>query len=178
MNKKSNKSGRKPSIKEIRLRKRTPAYLMLNNIRSLYNVGAMFRLADAALVSKVFLTGITGKPPHKEIDKTALGATDVVPWEYHKDAVKLIRELKAQGIIILALEITRNAVTYYKVKYSFPVCLIVGNEVNGIPQEILNLCDAVIDIPMLGRASSLNVATACGIALFEIIRQYFAHDNI
>lgn len=162
----------KSMLQNMRLRKRTPVYALFDNIRSLYNVGAMFRTSDAALVSKVFLCGQTGQPPRKEIDKSALGATDVVPWEYHKDSVKLIRRLKKQKIHIVGLELTRESVPYHSMKYSFPVCLIVGNEISGISPEILELCDNIVDIPMLGRAKSLNNATAYGIALFEILKQY------
>lgn len=168
----------KPSAREVRLRKRAPIYAVLENIRSLFNVGAMFRTSDAALVSKVFLTGITASPPHAEIDKSALGATDVVPWEYCRDCQKPIKELKAAGIFIVALELTRQSVCYTDFKYSFPVCLIVGNEIEGVSQETLNLCDAAIDISMFGRATSLNVATAYGISLFEILRQYKIKQNL
>lgn len=163
---------RKPTLREIRLKKRTPIYVLFDNIRSLYNVGAMFRTSDAALVSRIFLTGQTGKPPRKEIDKSALGATDVVPWEYYKDGVKIIRKLKKQKIYIVALELTSTSISYCNTKYRFPLCLVVGNEINGVSPKILSLCDSVIDIPMLGRAKSLNVATAYGIALFEILKQY------
>ncbi|MBI5413682.1 RNA methyltransferase [Candidatus Peregrinibacteria bacterium] len=162
----------KPSAGEVRLRKRTPVYVVLDGIRSMYNVGAMFRTSDAALVEKVFLTGITPKPPHKDIDKSALGAADVVPWQYVHSAVDVIKNLKSHGIKIIALELTKQSVPYHEMKYSFPVCLVVGNEVLGISDEVLNLCDFAIDIPMLGLANSLNVATAYGIALFEILRQH------
>lgn len=167
---------RRSILQKMRLRKRTPVYALFNNIRSLYNVGAMFRTSDAALVAKIFLTGQTGKPPRKEIDKSALGATDVVPWEYYKDGAKIIRKLKKQKIHIVALEQTSKSISYCSYAYRFPICLVVGNEINGVSSEILDLCDSVIDIPMLGRAKSLNVATAYGIALFEILKQYhFKH---
>lgn len=165
----------KPSAGEVRLRKRTPIYVVLDGIRSMYNVGAMFRTSDAALVQKVFLTGITPKPPHKGIDKSALGAADVVPWQYVKSAVDVIKELKSQGVPIVALELANQSVPYFKMKYAFPVCLVVGNEADGISDEVLNLCDFAVDIPMLGLANSLNVATAYGIALFEILRQHAGH---
>lgn len=162
----------KPTVSEVRLRKRSPIFAMFDNIRSMHNVGAMFRSSDAALVSKVFLTGITGKPPHKDIDKSALGATDVVPWQYVRNGTDAVRELKAGGVFIVALELTKQSVPYCEMNYKFPVCLIVGNEIGGVSDELLELCDAAIDIPMLGRANSLNVSTAYGIALFEILRNY------
>ncbi len=156
-------------------KQRMPIYVLLDNVRSLYNVGAMFRSSDAALVSKIFLTGITGKPPNKGIDKSALGATDVVPWEYCPDGLQVIKKLKHDGVAIVALELTSKSIHYYDMKYSFPVCLVVGNEIDGVSRAIIDECDAVVDIPMLGKAKSLNVATAYGIALFEILRQYRNH---
>lgn len=166
----------KPTAPQVAKFVRTPIYVLLDNVRSRYNVGAIFRSCDAALVSKVFLGGITPRPPHKEIDKAALGATDVVPWQACPDVASTIAELKSQGVFILALELTHQSVSYSSMNYSFPICLVVGSEVNGISQDILDLCDAAVDIPMLGRAVSLNVATASGIALFELLRQYQANS--
>lgn len=162
----------KPTITEIRLRKRSPIYLLLEDIRSSYNVGAIFRTADAVLVFKIFLAGQTPYPPRKEIDKSALGASDVVPWQYCPDAIALAMSLRADGIRLVALERTPTAAPYSNIPYSFPVCLIVGNEISGISEPLLACCNAVVQIPMLGRATSLNVATACGIALFEVMKQY------
>jgi tRNA G18 (ribose-2'-O)-methylase SpoU len=167
----------KPTIAELALRKRTPIYVIFENVRSRYNVGAMFRTSDAALVRKIFLVGATPRPPHKLIDKSALGATDVVAWEHVSSCNEVIAELKSQGVFVVALELTHSSVRYDKMDYNFPVCLVVGNEADGISQEVLDMCDAAIDIPMLGRANSLNVATAYGIALFEILMKYKSkHD--
>ncbi|MEK7524111.1 MAG: RNA methyltransferase [Patescibacteria group bacterium] len=162
----------RPTVGILKAKPRLPFYAAFENIRSLNNVGAMFRTSDSALVSKIFLTGTTGQPPHSSIDKTALGATDVVPWEYLKDSRAALLDLKAQGVSIVALEITKESIAYTDLTYSFPVCLIVGNEVTGVSDELLDICNAAVQIPMLGRARSLNVATAYGIALFEILRQY------
>lgn len=162
----------KPTVSEVRLLKRTPIICLFENIRSLYNVGAMFRSSDAALVSEIILTGMTGRPPHRDIDKSALGASDVVPWRYVDRSVTAAAGLKRQGIPLVALELTHQSVAYDAYAYPFPVCLIVGNEIDGITHDLLQLCDAAVSIPMLGRANSLNVATAYGIALFEILRQY------
>lgn len=164
----------KPSDTEVALRRRTPLYVIFENIRSRYNVGAMFRTSDAALITRLFLTGTTPCPPHKDIDKSALGATEVVAWEYQKTAREVIAELKQQSVLICALERAKAAAPYTAFRYTFPLCLIVGNEVDGVSQEVLDLCDAAVEIPMLGKAHSLNVATAYGIALFEILRQYQA----
>ncbi len=117
---------------------------------------------------------MTGFPPRKEISKTALGACDVVPWEYHKKSTDTIKKLKSEGVQIVALELTNESQRYTNIKYESPVCLVLGNEIDGVSDEALELCDAAVDIQMLGRANSLNVATACGIAVYEILRQYEA----
>lgn len=164
-------SSRKPTARQIRNRRRTPVFALFENIRSMYNVGAMFRTSDAALVSRIFLAGITPQPPHRDMDKSALGATDVVPWEYCPNSLSAARRLKKERIPLIALELTHQSKPYTALSYPFPVCLVVGNEIDGISDELLKFCDFAIDIPMLGRANSLNVATAYGIALFEILRQ-------
>lgn len=162
----------KPSVKKLHSRTRNPIYVLLDDVRSRFNVGAIFRTCDAALINTIFLGGITPNPPHKEIDKSALGATDVVPWHACPDAVACLRDLKSKGVSIVALELTHESVPYSEFEFSFPVCLVVGSEVNGISERVLAECDVAVDIPMLGRAVSLNVATACGVAIFEILRQY------
>jgi tRNA G18 (ribose-2'-O)-methylase SpoU len=162
----------KPSIENVKKANRHKIALLCENIRSLHNVGAIFRTAEGALVEKIYLCGITGIPPRKEIEKTALGACDIVPWEYKENAADLARELKSKGYNLVALELTYQSVPYYEFECEFPVCLVVGNEVDGISDELLAECDNAIDIPMRGRANSLNVATACGIAVYELLRQY------
>ncbi|MBD3328219.1 TrmH family RNA methyltransferase [Candidatus Peregrinibacteria bacterium] len=165
----------KPSINEVRKAERMPFYLILDNIRSLHNVGAIFRTADAIMAKKLYLCGITGhptNPPQKELSKTALGALDVVPWEYLKSTLDVVKQLKNAGITIYALELTEKSVNYKKVDIKFPAAMIVGNEVDGITEEVLDLADYAIDIPMKGRANSLNVSTACGIAAFEFLYKY------
>ena len=158
--------------------KRLPVYVLLDNIRSLYNVGSIFRTADAARVKKLILTGITGKPPRKEIDKTALGASETVPWEYDLSAVNALKHLKKQGIPIIILEHTDSNVEYRKMDYPFPCCLALGNEVNGIQQEILSLADACIEIPMFGTKHSLNVSVAFGIVIYEMLHQFRGNNEI
>jgi len=166
----------KPSASEVRLKKRTPVCVVLDGVRSKYNIGSIFRSSDATLVEKVFLTGISPQPPHPAIDKSALGATDVVPWQYCPSAAEAVKDLKARGFFIVALELTHSSIPYSEMKYKFPMCLIIGNEVDGVSDDLLDLCDAAIDIPMHGRANSLNVANAYSIAIFEILRQY-NHDR-
>lgn len=146
-------------------------YLVLDNVRSMENVGSIFRTADAAGVKKIFLCGITPRPPRKEIDKAALGAVDFVEWEYCEDVKSQILKLKTEGINIIALEQNPRSVplsTFYPLPST--AALIVGNEVNGIPKEILDLADQIIEIPMHGKKNSLNVSVATGIALFELIK--------
>lgn len=162
----------KPSPEQVLTSKRTPVYVVLDNIRSLYNVGAMFRTCDAILAEKMILCGITGCPPRKEIAKVALGAEELVPWEYSESVTDAVTRLKEQGIKICALELT-DPVNYFKVAtYEFPVALIVGNEVDGISDEVMPLVDMAVTIPMLGRANSLNVATALGITVYELLHKY------
>lgn len=152
--------------------KRMPLTVVLDNIRSIYNVGAMFRTCDAILAEKMILCGITGHPPRKDIDKVALGAVEVVPWNYEPSVTDALVKLKKNGVKICALELTKQSVGYRRAKYEFPMALVVGNEVDGISPEAMEYIDFAIDIPMLGLANSLNVATAFGIAAFEILHNY------
>jgi len=143
-------------------------YLIAEDIRSALNVGALFRCADVFGVSKVFLTGYTPKPPRAKIKKTALGAETWVPWEHHLDPVKLIEQLKKQGIEVVALETSRDAIPLPSFHPRGPVCLVVGNEVEGITRSTLKAVDRVVRIPMVGRKESLNVAVAAGVALYAL----------
>ena len=143
-------------------------YVLLNNIRSLHNVGSIFRTSDGAGVKKLYLCGQTGYPPREDITKTALGAEEIVPWEYYIDPVDCIKKLKKRGIQIVALEQTEKSVDYRRFNPAYPVCLVVGHEIDGVQDEILKLCDAVIEIPMKGKKSSLNVSVAFGIAVYKL----------
>lgn len=154
---------------KLQIDPRSGVYLFLDNIRSMYNVGAIFRTADATRVEKIFLCGITATPPRKEIEKTALKTIDFVPWEYAANAVDIIKELKNQEIQIVALEQTDQSVNYKEFNYKKPLAIVIGHEVDGVQQEVLDLCDGAIEIPMLGIANSLNVATATGIVLYNLI---------
>lgn len=147
---------------------RLPFAVVLNNIRSLYNVGSIFRTSDGAGVGKLWICGITGHPPNSQIAKTALDAQDHVPWEYRADITVLLRELKNQGYQIVVLEQTRESVPYENFRPEAPVCLVVGNEIEGASADILPLCDAAVEIGMDGIKNSLNVAVAFGIAAYHI----------
>jgi tRNA G18 (ribose-2'-O)-methylase SpoU len=142
--------------------------VVLNNIRSLHNVGTIFRTADGAGVEKIWLCGITGYPPQGGIAKTALGAEDHVPWEYRDNVLDLIKELKNEGYQIVLLEQMRGSTSHDEFKAGPRVCLVVGNEVEGIAEELQSLSDAAIEIEMDGIKNSLNVAVAFGIAAYQL----------
>lgn len=150
---------------------RNPIFALLDNVRSLYNVGAIFRTSDAIMLEKVFLCGITGFPPRKEITKTALGAEEIVPYEYRENAVEAIKGLKENGVKIVAVELAEGSVNYADAKYDFPVCFVFGHEVEGISDEVMEHVDMAVDLPMLGRANSLNVATCYGIIMYDVLRK-------
>lgn len=149
--------------------KKLPAYVLLNSIRSNYNVGSIFRTSDGAMIEKLYLCGYTPFPPKKEVLKTALGSTESVKWEYVKDAKLILTQMKREGIKICALELTENSIPYHQLtKKDFPMCLLVGNEITGVSQDLLDLCDTAIEIPQFGIKQSLNVAVAYGVAIFEL----------
>ena len=141
-------------------------YVLAHNIRSLHNVGSIFRTCDGAGVKKLYLTGYSGVPPRKEITKTALGADESVAWEFHKDPISVIKMLKKDGVQIVALEKNRKSKDISKFKPKYPVCMIIGNEIDGVEQDLLKLSDAVVHIPMHGKKESLNVSVAFGIGIY------------
>jgi 23S rRNA (guanosine2251-2'-O)-methyltransferase len=149
-----------------------PAAIVLDNVRSLYNVGAFFRTADAARIEKLWLCGITGRPPKHAITKTALGAEDTVPWEYAWDPVPVVQAMREGGREVAAIETSLHAVDLFDWTPRFPVAVVFGHEVDGIRPEISQLCDTHVRIPMLGTKHSLNVATAGGVVIYELLRKY------
>ena len=152
--------------------KSLPVSILLDNVRSLYNVGAFFRTAEAAGCEKLYLSGITGPPSKPAVKKTALGAEEHVAWERHADPAALIRELRSSGCEIAAIETSVHAVDLFDWKPVFPVCVLFGHEVDGLGAGLLEMCDTHVRIPMLGRKHSLNVATAGGIVIYELLRKY------
>lgn len=157
---------------------RLPIFGMLDNIRSLYNVGSIFRTSDGARISGLLLSGFTPHPPRREIDKTALGATATVPWEYFRDPDEGIAEARRRGARICVLEHTTESVPYYTLTPDvFPVCLVVGNELTGVTPGIVAQADLALEIPMYGTKQSLNAAVAYGIALFELVRIWQASQG-
>jgi tRNA G18 (ribose-2'-O)-methylase SpoU len=150
---------------------RAPLIVLVDNVRSLYNVGSIFRTSDGAMIEKLILAGFTPHPPRKEIEKTALGSTKSVPWEYTKHPTETVQKLKERGYKICCLELTDKSIHYNDVTTAdFPICLVIGNEINGVSKEVIELCDLAIEIPMYGIKQSLNVAVAYGIAIFELAR--------
>ena len=151
---------------------RLPVSILLDNVRSLYNVGAFFRTADAAAIEKLYLCGITAHPPKSGITKTALGAEESVPWEHAWEAAPVVESLRGRGFEIAAIETSVHAVDLFDWAPRFPVCLIFGHEVDGVQPALSGLCDTHVRIPMLGSKHSLNVATAGGVAIYELLRKY------
>jgi tRNA G18 (ribose-2'-O)-methylase SpoU len=151
-----------------------PVAVLLDNVRSMYNVGAFFRAADGANLEKVFLCGISAHPPKRGISKTALGAEEVVAWEHDWDAMKVAERLHGNGYEIAAIETSPNSIDLFEWQPKFPVCVAFGNEVDGLRHDLLAIADAHVRIPMLGKKTSLNVATAAGIVVYELLRKYRA----
>ncbi len=149
-----------------------PVSVLLDNVRSMYNVGSFFRTMDAAACEKLYLCGITPRPPKSAITKTALGAEETVAWEHHADPLALVRDLREGGFELAAIETTSHAVDLFDWTPRFPVCLLFGHEVDGLNPLLLESCDRHVRIPMLGRKHSLNVATAGGVVIFELLRKF------
>jgi tRNA G18 (ribose-2'-O)-methylase SpoU len=151
-----------------------PVSVLLENVRSLYNVGSFFRTGDAVSLEKLYLAGITGYPPQKMITKTALGAEETLAWERTADARELVLALRARSYEIAAIETSVHAVDVFDWQPRFPVCVLFGHETDGLTPELAAMADTHVRIPMLGRKHSLNVATAGGVVLYELLRKYRA----
>jgi tRNA G18 (ribose-2'-O)-methylase SpoU len=166
--------GRK-SIEDFKQAEKTPLIIILDDIRSLHNIGSVFRTADAFLVEKIYLCGITATPPNKEIHKTALGATDTVAWDYSKNVTDVIETLKADGVSVWAIEQVENAVFLndFTPEKDKKYALVFGNEVKGVSQEAIKLCDGSIEIPQLGTKHSLNISVSAGIVVWDIFQKNY-----
>jgi tRNA G18 (ribose-2'-O)-methylase SpoU len=149
-----------------------PVAVLLENVRSLYNVGAFFRTADGVALEKLWLAGITGYPPQNMISKTALGAEETVAWEHVAEATETVRDLRSRGYEIAAIETSPHAVDLFDWQPRFPVCVLFGHETDGLTAAAGALADTHIRIPMLGRKHSLNVASAGSVVLYELLRKY------
>ena len=161
------------SIDEFKTAEKTPIIIILDNIRSLNNIGSVFRTADAFLIKKIYLCGITAKPPHKDIHKTALGATETVDWEYVEDTLELVEKLKLQKIKVYAVEQAENAMMLqdFVPEKDSVHAIIFGNEVKGVQQKVVSASDAVIEIPQLGSKHSLNISVSCGVVCWDIFQK-------
>lgn len=158
-----------PRPLEMNGHKKFPISVLLDNVRSAYNVGSFFRTCDGAGISKLYLTGYTPRPPRRDITKTALGADASVPFEYVSDPLEIVNRLKNEDITIIAVETGEESVEFSSFAYPYPCCLVFGNEVEGIRPEILSLCDARVRIPMHGIKGSLNVVVSAGIIIYDAI---------
>ena len=161
------------SVETFKSTKKKPLVVILDNVRSLHNVGSVFRTSDAYLVEKIFLCGITAVPPSAEIHKTALGAEDTVQWEYAKNTVAVVASLKANGYTVLAIEQVEGSVSLndFAIDNNRKYAVILGNEVKGVQQSVVDQCDACIELPQFGTKHSLNVSVTAGIVIWEFSKQ-------
>ena len=173
MRKLANAELERKNIDEFKAADKTPVIIILDDIRSLHNIGSVFRTSDAFLIEKIYLCGITATPPNKEIHKTALGATDTVEWEYEKDILTVLDHLRKENVSLFAIEQVENAVFLhdFQVENKKRYALIFGNEVKGVSQEAIKKCDGVIEIPQLGTKHSLNIAVSAGIVIWDIFQK-------
>ncbi len=155
---------------DFKTSEKTPLIIILDNIRSLNNIGSVFRTADAFLIQKIYLCGITAKPPHKDIHKTALGATDSVDWEYVENTIDLVEKLKSENVHIASIEQAEDSVSLEKfnTKENTTYAIIFGNEVKGVSQEVVSASDTVIEIPQYGTKHSLNISVSCGVVVWDL----------
>ncbi|OXA83058.1 RNA methyltransferase [Flavobacterium columnare] len=170
MRKIENSELERKTVEQFKKAQKTPLIIILDDIRSLHNIGSVFRTSDAFLIEKIYLCGITATPPNKEIHKTALGATETVFWEYHKDVLELIENLKKEEVEVYAIEQVENAIflDQFRPKPTKKYALVFGNEVFGVNQEAIKLCDGAIEIPQLGTKHSLNISVSTGIVIWDL----------
>ncbi|SRR5258708_23419346 len=168
-----------PTKEQIMQIKRNPVYIILDNVLDTYNIGSVFRLADAIAAEKVILCGATETPPHTRIKKASINTTEWVPWEYYSTTVEAIKnvKLKIKDLQVIAVELDKHSVRYDSVEYTFPIAIVVGHETNGISPEVLKLCDKLVELPMWGVNISLNVMVSLGIILYEVMKNYKKIDN-
>ena len=164
--------GRK-SVADFKLADKKPLVVVMDNIRSMHNVGSVFRTADAFLIAGICLCGFTPQPPHRDIQKTALGATESVDWLYYENTIAAVEALKEQGYKVFAIEQTKGSISLENFKTYLnnePVAFVFGNEVEGVSEEVLAICDGAVEIPQYGMKHSLNISVAAAIVLWEMVR--------
>ena len=167
----------RPTIDEVEFIPRIPISILVENVRSVHNVGSIFRTADGFGAEKIYLTGYTAHPPREDLHKTALGAEDAVPWEYYENPINAAEAIKKQGIELILIEQTRDSKSIYELKFQFPICFMVGNEVRGVSEELSKLADIHVELPMRGIKQSLNVSVAAGVVGYEFARYYIQHKK-
>ncbi|WP_299110657.1 RNA methyltransferase [uncultured Winogradskyella sp.] len=157
-------------VSEFKQAKKSPIIIVLDNIRSLNNIGSVFRTSDAFLIEKIYLCGITAQPPHNDIRKTALGSTETVDWEYHENTLEVITKLKAEGVNICSIEQAEHATMLndFKPQPNTKYAFVFGNEVKGVAQDIVDVSDVVIEIPQYGTKHSLNISVSCGVVIWDV----------
>ena len=167
------------SVNAFKDAKKTPIIIILDNIRSLNNIGSVFRTSDAFLIEKIYLCGITATPPHKDIHKTALGSTDTISWEYAENTLDLVEKLKIENIKVCSIEQAENAtmLNNFKVEPEIKYALIFGNEVKGVAQNVVNASDFVIEIPQFGTKHSLNISVSCGVVVWDLFSKLVHQTN-
>lgn len=161
------------NVEEFKKAVKIPLIVILDNIRSLNNIGSVFRTSDAFMIEKIYLCGITAKPPHKEIHKTALGATESVDWEYTEDTLELVKELQNNNVKVVSIEQAENSIMLqdFVIKKGNKYAVIFGNEVKGVQQEVVTISDHCIEIPQFGTKHSLNISVSCGVVLWDIFKK-------
>ncbi len=179
MRKLKNEELERLSVEDFKTAAKIPVVLVLDNVRSHLNVGSVFRTADAFKIEAIYLCGITGVPPHRDIQKTALGATDTVEWRYSETTLTAAQELKENGYTICAIEQAEKATMLQELNATalMPLALVFGNEVDGVDQEVVSLSDVVIEIPQFGTKHSLNVSVSAGIVIWEVARQIIFNER-
>jgi len=173
MRKLKNSELNRKNIEEFKQSEKTPLIVILDNIRSLNNIGSVFRTSDAFLVEKIYLCGITATPPNADIHKTALGSTDSVDWEYAENTLDVVEKLKAENVEIVSIEQAENAVMLdkFEVEKNKKYAIIFGNEVKGVDQKVVSASDTVIEIPQFGTKHSLNISVSAGVVIWEMFKQ-------
>jgi 23S rRNA (guanosine2251-2'-O)-methyltransferase len=159
------------SVEEYKSSDKTPLIIVLDNVRSLNNIGSVFRTADCFRIEKIYLCGITAQPPHREIQKTAIGASETVGWEYHSSTLDVVNKLKTNGWSCQAIEQTEGAKMLNEFSPENKVAIVMGNEVNGVQQEVIDCCNAAIEVPQFGTKHSLNIAVCTGIVVWDIFNK-------
>ena len=162
------------NVEEFKKTDKIPLIVVLDNIRSLNNIGSVFRSSDAFLVEKIYLCGITAQPPHKEIHKTALGATESVDWEYVEDTLELIKKLQKEGVLVASIEQAENSTMLqdFTIQPNKKYAIVMGNEVKGVQQEVVSASDYCIEIPQFGTKHSLNISVSCGVVLWDLFKKF------